>query len=79
MLKLENLTDEAWPVGLLDLVPYSEQDDLEITYSASPAPTEVDLDGQRGILAWDFDMAPGEVKEVTLDHAMVWPEGKELR
>ena len=79
VLKLENLTDEAWPVRLLDLVPYSEQDDLEITYSASPAPTEVDLDGQRGILAWDFDMAPGEVKEVTLDHAMVWPEGKELR
>lgn len=79
VLKLENLTDEAWPVRLLDLVPYSEQEDLEITYSADPAPTEVDVDGQRGILAWEFEMAAGEVKEVTLDHAISWPEGKALQ
>lgn len=79
VLKLENLTDESWPVRLLDQVPYSEQEDLEITYSADPAATEVDVDGQRGILAWEFNMAPGEVKEITLDHAIRWPEGKVLQ
>lgn len=79
VLKLENLTDEAWPVRLLDQVPYSEQEDLEITYTAKPAPTEVDIDGQRGLLAWEFDLAAGEVKEVTLDHAISWPEGKVLQ
>jgi uncharacterized protein (TIGR02231 family) len=79
VLKLENLTDEAWPVRLIDQVPYSEQEDLEITYSADPVPTEVDVEGQRGILAWEFDLAPGEVKEVTLDHAISWPEGKVLQ
>jgi uncharacterized protein (TIGR02231 family) len=79
VLKLENLTDEVWPVRLLDLVPYSEQEDLEITWSADPAPVEVDVEGQRGILAWEFDLAAGEVKEVTLDHAISWPEGKVLQ
>ena len=79
ILKLENLTAEVWPVRLIDLVPYSEQEDLEITYTAEPAPTETDVKGQRGILAWEFDMAAGEKKEVTLTHVISWPEGKALQ
>lgn len=79
VLKLENLTDEVWPVRLLDQVPYSEQEDLEISFTADPAPLETDVNGQRGVLAWEFEMAPGAVKEVTLEHVISWPEGKLLQ
>jgi uncharacterized protein (TIGR02231 family) len=79
VLEVENLTDEVWPVRLLDQVPYSEQEDLEITYTADPAPTEVNVDGQRGILGWEFDVAPGETKAVNLTTVMQWPEGMVLR
>lgn len=79
VLEVENLTNEVWPVRLLDQVPYSEQEDLEISFSATPEPTEVDVKGQRGVLAWEFEIAPGETKEVTLTHTMSWPEGMELR
>ncbi len=79
VLKLENLTSEVWPVRLLDLVPYSEQEDLEITFTADPAPTETDVKGQRGILAWEFDMAAGETKNVTLNQLISWPEGQALQ
>lgn len=75
VMTVENLTDEVWPVRLLVQVPYSEQEDLEITYSADPAPTEVDVDGSRGVLGWMFDVAPGETKAVRLEHLMQWPEG----
>ena len=64
VLKVENLTDETWPVRVLDQVPYSEPEDLSITHSADLAPTETDVDGQRGILAWDFDLAPGAVQDI---------------
>jgi uncharacterized protein (TIGR02231 family) len=79
VLKVENHTDEAWPVRLMDQVPFSEQEDLEISFEAGPAPSEIDVDGQRGILAWDFEIAAGEVKEVTLTHVLSWPEGMDLR
>jgi uncharacterized protein (TIGR02231 family) len=79
VLRVENLTQESWPVRLIDRIPYSEQEELEITYEASPSPTETDVDGQRGILAWEFDIAPAEIKEVSLNHALRWPEGKELQ
>src|SRR3989338_7067022 len=79
VLKIENLTDESWPLRVIDQVPYSEQEDLEITFTADPAPTETDVDGQRGILAWEFDLPAGETEEITLDHLLSWPEGKVLQ
>lgn len=79
VLKIENLTDESWPLRVIDQVPYSEQEDLEITFTADPAPTETDVDGQRGILAWEFDLPAGETKEITLNHLLSWPEGKVLQ
>ena len=79
VLEVENLTGEAWPVRVLDLVPYSEQEELEITYSADPAVSEVDVDGKRGVLAWDFDLPAGEKRMITLDSLLSWPEGKVLQ
>ena len=79
VIKVENLGGESWPVRLMDQVPYSEQDDLVIETIASPEPTETDVDGQRGILAWDFTLQGGEQKSFELGYVMTWPEGMILR
>lgn len=79
VITVENTGDEAWPVRILDQVPYSEQDDLEIEVTASPEATETDVDGQRGILAWEFDLAAGGKQTITLEQVLTWPEGMVLR
>lgn len=79
VLKIENLTDEVWKVRLLDQVPYSEQEELKVGYEADPAPTEENPEGQRGLLAWDFDLGAKEIREIKLDTTLSWPEGKELQ
>jgi uncharacterized protein (TIGR02231 family) len=78
VITVENTGDEAWPLRILDQVPYSEQTDLEIDLAASPEPTETDVDGQRGILAWDLDLAAGGKETITLGHTLRWPEGMTL-
>lgn len=79
VLEIENLTTESWTVHVEDGVPYSEQEDLEVSFAATPEPSETDVDGRRGVLAWDIDIAPGETRAITLTHTMRWPEGMELR
>jgi uncharacterized protein (TIGR02231 family) len=79
VITVENTGNEAWPVRVIDQVPYSEQDDLEIEVSASPEPNETDVEGQRGILAWEFDLAAGAKQTITLEHVLTWPEGLILR
>jgi uncharacterized protein (TIGR02231 family) len=79
VITVENTGDEAWEVRLLDQVPYSEQDALEVELSASPEPDETDVDGQRGILAWEFDLPAGARETITLVHSLRWPDGMDLR
>ncbi|MFT6457142.1 mucoidy inhibitor MuiA family protein [Pseudophaeobacter arcticus] len=78
-ISVENLTGETWPLRLLDRVPYSEQEELEITWSAQPSASEENVDKQRGILAWEFDLAPGADRLIRLETTLSWPEGKLLR
>lgn len=79
VLKVENLTDEAWALRIIDQVPYSEQEELKVTHEAEPAPSVTDLEGQRGILAWDFELAPKATQDIILQTTLSWPEGKVLQ
>lgn len=76
---VENLTGRGWPVRLIDRVPYSEQDDLKVTFKADPAPTAKDWDEKRGLLMWDFDLPAGNSQTVTLDTSLSWPSGQVLQ
>ncbi|MCL6285219.1 DUF4139 domain-containing protein [Ruegeria sp. 2012CJ41-6] len=78
-IEVENLTEEDWPLRLLDRVPYSQQDDLEIEWVARPKPSEMNVDKQRGILAWDLTLAPGQSQTIQLDTTLSWPEDMVLR
>lgn len=78
-ISVENLTGRAWPVRLIDRVPYSEQDDLKVTFKADPAPTSTDWDDQRGLLAWEFDLPAGATRAVTLETTLSWPAGQVLQ
>lgn len=78
-IELENTTAQSWPVQLFDRVPYSEQEDLEIVWTASP---EVDIENhekRRGVLGWDMLLSAGENKQIRLETQITWPEGYVLR
>ncbi len=79
LIEVENLTNEPWSIQLRDRVPYSEQEDLEISWDARPRPDTQDVDGKRGVLEWEFDLPEGETQKIILNHALEWPEGKILR
>ncbi|CUH65353.1 hypothetical protein TG4357_01816 [Thalassovita gelatinovora] len=78
-IAVENLTGRGWPMRIVDRVPYSEQEDLTITWQARPTPSEKDVDGKTGVLAWEFDIAPGDSRRIELSHKMQWPKDMLLR
>jgi uncharacterized protein (TIGR02231 family) len=78
-IEVENLTGRAWNMRLIDQVPYSEQDDLVITWQARPMPTTRDVDDQKGVFAWEFDLAAKATSQIDLSHKIQWPQNKELR
>ena len=76
--RVENLTGKAWEVRLLAGVTYAEQEDLEVEVVADPVPAETDVEGQRGVMAWQLAVAAGASAEVSVTERLVWPEGMVL-
>ena len=79
VITVENLTGKAWVLRVIDQVPYSEQTDLTIDYTADPVATITDLDDQRGILAWDMDIGVGETRTINLQSTLNWPTDFDLQ
>lgn len=79
VISVKNLTDLPWELRVIDRVPYSEQEDLHIEYASKPEPTETDFRDQRGILAWEREIAAGETVTITLNTRITFPHGKFLR
>ena len=73
------VTGQTWPVRVFDRVPYSEQEELDISWQASPRPSEEDYEDRQGVLVWDFDLNAGGKQAVSLSYQLEWPEGKVLR
>jgi hypothetical protein len=73
-----NVSDQPEDVRILYAVPYTEQDDLELDLTLSIAPSVENLDGRRGIHAWDLTVGPGETRTIRMEADMSWPEGYDL-
>ncbi|WP_376876330.1 DUF4139 domain-containing protein [Albirhodobacter sp. R86504] len=79
VITVENLTDKDWDLRVLDRVPYSEQETLTVDASATPAPSETDVDDKRGVWAWDLNLAAGGSQDIRIQSNLGWPDGQILR
>lgn len=60
-----------------DQMPTSETAEIQVELlPVTTPPSERDLRDRRGVLAWNFEAAPGEVKEIKLGWRMRWPGDK---
>jgi uncharacterized protein (TIGR02231 family) len=69
--------DRPIKVVVEDQVPTTEVADIQVELlPVTTAPTEKDSRDRRGVLAWSFEAAPGEAKEIKLGWRIRWPADK---
>ena len=60
-----------------DQVPASETAEIQVELlPVTTPPSERDVRDRRGVLAWNFEAAPGEAKEIKLGWRLRWPSDK---
>lgn len=75
---VENTGTEAESVRILYATPFAEQEDLELDLTLSPRPTEEDIDDERGIHAWDMEIASGAEQIIEMTVEFEFPDGQIL-
>jgi uncharacterized protein (TIGR02231 family) len=64
-------------VVIEDQIPASETSDIQVEMlPVTTPPSERDVRDQRGVLAWNFEAAPGEAREIKLAWRLRWPGDK---
>jgi uncharacterized protein (TIGR02231 family) len=74
---IRNGHDAPIRVVIEDQVPVSEIDEVKVELlPTTTTPTDRDVRNRRGVLAWSFDAAPGEAKEIRIGWRVRWPADK---
>jgi uncharacterized protein (TIGR02231 family) len=76
---VKNLHDLPVSVTIVDRIPFSENAGIAVeTLPQTTPPTEKQPGDKRGVLAWSFDLQPGEVKDIHLAWRLKWPADREI-
>ena len=73
-IRVRNLHDRPIPVTVEDQIPVSESTDVVVEkLPTMTPPTRTNAGDRRGVLAWSFDLKPGEDKEIRVGWRLKYP------
>jgi hypothetical protein len=73
----ENLHKQPIRVTVLDRMPYSEDEKVEVVrLDDTTDPTVENVDDRRGVLSWSFLYEAGESREIQNAYRVSWPAGE---
>lgn len=77
-ITVENRHDRALPVTVLDRMPVSRDERVQVELMPETTePDERDVDGRLGVLAWELEPAAGATVAVRFGYTVSWPEDVE--
>lgn len=76
---VKNLHDFPIRAVVVDRIPFSENSAIIVEQlSQTTPPTEKQVGDKRGVMAWAYDLKPGEQKEIRLAWRMKWPADRDV-
>jgi uncharacterized protein (TIGR02231 family) len=74
-MTLENLKDKPVKLKVLDTIPVSRTDKVNVKdISINPAPSEKNYQDREGVMLWECQLKPGEKKEITIEFVITYPK-----
>ncbi|MEZ5842417.1 MAG: mucoidy inhibitor MuiA family protein [Hyphomicrobiaceae bacterium] len=76
---LKSLHERPMAFTVMDHMPVSLNQEIKVDLIGRTTPTRRDIDGKRGVLAWDDTLAPDEERTIDFGYRMTWPAAKEIQ
>jgi uncharacterized protein (TIGR02231 family) len=77
-ITLKSLHGRPVQVSVLDQIPVSQNAEIKVELTGKTAPSRRDVDDKRGVLAWDFQLAPDEERSIDFGYRTTWPSAKKV-
>lgn len=76
--EITNAHDQAVDIRVIDRLPVSRHDDIEVSYQGISEPYQSDIDDKPGVIAWDRQIGAGETLTLKAGFEVKVPEGQDL-
>ncbi|MEM1305912.1 MAG: mucoidy inhibitor MuiA family protein [Pseudomonadota bacterium] len=63
---------------LVDRVPVAADDKISVDAVSGTSPSRRDVDGERGVMAWDGRLEAKGTTEIKFGYRLTWPDGEDL-
>jgi uncharacterized protein (TIGR02231 family) len=78
-ITLKSLHQRPMSVRVVDQFPVALSQDMKVDITSRVPPTARDVDDKRGVVHWDFTMAPDEERMLDFGYRLTWPAAKQLQ
>ena len=72
--RVENLHQRRFAVQVLETAPVARHEDIKVEARFDPKPTEDGWRKQPGVIAWLFELAPGQSQKISADYLISYPK-----
>jgi len=77
-MTVKNLHKQKVDITVLDQLPVSRNEKIKVTPVRGTEPSNKDVDDKRGVISWEFALAPNEEKTIEFGYTVSWPPEKEI-
>lgn len=79
VMTIENRHDFVMPVTVMDRIPVANQEDIRIAMTEDTTPPdERNVEGKRGVLAWNLQVPADGAREIRFGYSVQWPADMEI-
>lgn len=78
MISVKNLHERAMNLTVLDQVPVSKNQEIEVELTGKTPPTKKDVEDKPGLLAWEMKIGPDEERIIDFGYRVRWPAAKKI-
>lgn len=77
-ISVKNLHERTMNLTVLDQLPVSKQQGITVEITGANKPARHDVDGKRGVIAWDSSIGPDEERVIEFGYKVAWPSPRQI-
>jgi uncharacterized protein (TIGR02231 family) len=77
-ITVKNMHERAVELAVQDQIPVSQNDDIKVELVGPAQPTKKDLDGKRGVVAFESTLGPEEERLIEFGYRVIWPGARAI-
>ncbi len=77
-ITVKNMHERAVELVVHDQIPVSQNDDIKVELIGPVQPTQKDIDGKRGVLAFESKLEPEEERLIEFGYRVIWPGSRAI-